>query len=25
LHEGRPITWAANLFGSLAIYRIRGA
>jgi methionine biosynthesis protein MetW len=25
LHEGRPITWAANVFGSLAIYRIRGA
>jgi methionine biosynthesis protein MetW len=25
LHEGRPITWAANLLGSLAIYRIRGA
>lgn len=25
LHEGRPITWAANAFGSLAIYRIRGA
>jgi methionine biosynthesis protein MetW len=24
LHEGRPITWAANLLGSLAIYRIRG-
>ena len=24
LHEGRPITWAANLFGSLAIYRVRG-
>ena len=24
LQEGRPITWAANLLGSLAIYRIRG-
>jgi methionine biosynthesis protein MetW len=24
LHEGRPVTWAANLFGSLAIYRVRG-
>ncbi len=25
LHEGKEVTWGANLFGSLAIYRFRGA
>ena len=25
LHEGKEISWAANLFGSLAIYRVQSA
>lgn len=25
LHEGKKVNWAANVFGSLAIYRFRGA
>jgi len=25
LHEGQRVNWAVNLFGSLAIYRVRGA
>jgi methionine biosynthesis protein MetW len=25
LHEGKEISWGANLFGSLAIYRVQSA
>ena len=25
LHEGKPVNWAVNLMGSLAIYRVRGS